>query len=80
MTIKNPHIGSTFESWLDELNGMVGSFSFDLDPWVRGSLPGTRTFKLTAPDDGWDAELAVTFGYNFCKIYCCTKTNTVNHS
>ncbi|ACB76711.1 hypothetical protein [Opitutus terrae] len=56
---------ATMESWLEELNGLEGTFSFDLNPWARGSLPGTRTFRMVLPDDEWDGELAVTFGFAF---------------
>ena len=56
---------ATFDSWLEELNGLEGTFRFDLDPHVRGALPGVRTFKLLTPNDEWDSDLACTFGYAF---------------
>ena len=56
---------ATFESWLESLNGMVGTFNFDLNPWVRGSTPGTKVFRLSSPHDSWDADLAIVFGFNF---------------
>lgn len=56
---------ATFETWLADLEGMVGTFSFDLDPWVRGTAPGTKTFRLSVADDEWDSDLAITFGFAF---------------
>lgn len=56
---------ATFQSWLDSLNGLEGTFNFDLDPWVRGTAPGVKVFKLTVPDDEFDADLSVEFGFSF---------------
>ena len=49
---------NTFGAWLESLNGMVGTFTFDLNPWVAGSTPGTLTFRLTAPLSNYDADRA----------------------
>lgn len=38
-------------AFLAELDGIVGSFTFDLDPWCPGiaPAPGEVTFRLTGP-------------------------------
>lgn len=56
---------ATLDAWLDSLNGREGTFNFDLDPWVRGALPGIRVFRLASPDDEFDCDLAVDFGCAF---------------
>lgn len=56
---------AVFGAFLDSLDGMVGTFSFNLDHWVLGTAPGTKTFRLTTPDVGWDSEMAVRFGFRF---------------
>jgi hypothetical protein len=55
----------TFGAFLDDLNGMVGTFTLDLDPWCPGLTvpPGVRTFRLSSPDVVWDSELAVKWGF-----------------
>lgn len=54
-----------FDTWLGELDGLTGTFSFNLDPWVPGRLPGAKTFRLLSPDDEFDSVLATNFGFNF---------------
>jgi len=51
----------TFGAWLTSLNGMVGTFTFDLNPWVSGTAPGTRTFRLAAPLAHWQADYRAAF-------------------
>jgi hypothetical protein len=50
-----------FGAWLESLNGMVGTFTFDLNPWVSGTTPGTRTFRLSAPVAAWDGNFMDVF-------------------
>lgn len=56
---------AVFGRFIDELNGMVGTFDFNLDPWCPGleTPPGTRTFRLSDPNVVWDSELAVKWGF-----------------
>lgn len=56
---------ATFGAFLDSLDGMVGTFNFNLDPWVLGTAPGTKVFRFTQPDFGWSSEMAVRFGFTF---------------
>lgn len=54
-----------FGKFMDDLAGMVGTFTFDLTPWVPGltTPPGTKTFRLAGPNTTWDTEKAVTWGF-----------------
>jgi hypothetical protein len=56
---------ATFDTFLNTLNGLEGSFNFDLSPWSRGALPGVRIFRMATPNDEWDAEYSTEFGYAF---------------
>ena len=49
---------SIFSAWLESLDGMVGTFTFDLTPWVPGLVPapGLRTFRLAAPRNQWESD------------------------
>ena len=49
---------SIWGAWLESLDGMVGTFTFDLTPWVPGltPAPGVRTFRLAAPLNQWEAD------------------------
>jgi hypothetical protein len=49
---------ATYGAWLESLNGMVGTFTFNLDPWIAGTTPGTRTFRLVSPVTNYDADRA----------------------
>lgn len=50
-------------AFLHDLNGMVGTFMFDLTPWCPGvsPAPGVRVFRLSNPKQAWDSEKAVTW-------------------
>ncbi len=54
-----------FGKFMDDLAGMVGTFTFNLTPWVPGltTAPGTKTFRLAGPNTVWDTERAVTWGF-----------------
>ena len=54
-----------FGEFLDQLNGMVGTFTFDLDPWCPGltNAPGVRTFRLSDPNVTWDSDKAAKWGF-----------------
>ena len=62
MTVEDAAI---FGRFMDDLNGMVGTFTFDLDPWCPGleTPPGARTFRLASPNSVWDSEKAVKWGF-----------------
>lgn len=47
---------AVFGAWLQSLNGMAGTFTFNLNPWVAGSTPGERTFRLAAPLAAYEAD------------------------
>lgn len=55
----------TFGRFMDDLAGMVGTFNFNLTPWVPGLAvpPGTKTFRLSNPNTVWDSEKAVVWGF-----------------
>lgn len=50
-----------------DLQGRVGTFSFNLDPHCPGlsPAPGVVAFRLADPEVGWDSNLATTFGFSF---------------
>ena len=57
-----------FGAWIEGLNGMVGTFTFDLSPWVPGldPAPGVRTFRLAAPVNLWEGDRALIWaGFQF---------------
>lgn len=51
---------ATFGAFLASLDGMVNSFTFNLDPWAPGMGYGTRTFQLSRPEFGWSTERPVS--------------------
>src|SRR5688572_25743578 len=48
-------------AFLDGLDGMNGTFNFNLSPWWRGAAPapGIREFRLLPGQGGWDSDLRV---------------------
>ncbi|EIP96878.1 hypothetical protein OpiT1DRAFT_01305 [Opitutaceae bacterium TAV1] len=56
-----------FGRFIHGLNGIVGTFTFNLTPWTRGvsPAPGVRTFRLSAPTQPWDSDLGVTWDFQF---------------
>lgn len=54
---------TTFGAFLNDLNGIVGTFNFDLDPWVKGASPGVVTFRLARPLHNWDSDKAVVWDF-----------------
>lgn len=56
---------AVFGAWLHDLNGIVGTFTFNLTPWVPGvnPAPGTRTFRMVAPTQPWDSEKTGSVGF-----------------
>jgi hypothetical protein len=56
---------ATFGRFMDDLNGVVGTFTFNLDAWCPGleTPPGVRTFRLASPSVVWDSEKAVKWGF-----------------
>ncbi|HYC64520.1 MAG TPA: hypothetical protein VEC14_07310 [Reyranellaceae bacterium] len=53
-----------------DLEGVVGTFQFNLTPWCPGLVPapGVLNFRLAAPEVGWDSELAVLFDFRFSAV------------
>lgn len=56
-----------FAAFLYGLQGSYGTFTFDLTPWCPGlsPAPGSRTFRLSTNDAGWDSELARSYNFTF---------------
>ena len=56
---------AVFGAFLENLNGLVGTFSFDLTPWCPGvsPAPGSRTFRLSNPSQSWDSDMASTWNF-----------------
>lgn len=52
-----------FGAFLNDLNGMVGTFEFNLTPWCKGADPGTKTFRLASPVHPWDSTKGVIFDF-----------------
>lgn len=69
ITITMQRMGSTeaavFGQFLEDLNGLVGTFTFNLDPWVPGlaPAPGTKTFRLASPLNLWDSDFSVEWEF-----------------
>jgi hypothetical protein len=57
-------------AFIHALNGMSGTFDFDLDPWCPGvsPAPGTREFRLASPDIGWGSRGSVVFTLQFAAM------------
>jgi hypothetical protein len=58
---------AVFGQFLNALDGVAGTFTFDLNPWCPGvnPAPGGRTFALKSPDISFDATLATTWEFQF---------------
>lgn len=56
---------AVFGRFMDDLNGIVGTFTFNLDAWCPGlaTPPGLRTFRLSSSSTVWDSEYAVKWGF-----------------
>jgi hypothetical protein len=50
-----------------DLDGVVGTFNFNLNPHCPGLLPapGVVVFRSAEPSNGWDSKLATTFSFSF---------------
>lgn len=61
---------AVFAPFILALEGGGEVFGFDLTPWCPGVSPppGTHYFRLAAPDTGWDAEMAVLYGFAFSAL------------
>ena len=56
-------MATIFGAFIDELDGMNGTFTLDLDPWTVGKTPGAVTFRLARPATDWSADLAVEWNF-----------------
>jgi hypothetical protein len=56
-----------FAPFIYGLQGIYGTFTFDLTPWCPGlsPAPGERVFRLATNDHGWDSELAQRWNFTF---------------
>jgi hypothetical protein len=56
---------AVFGAWLESLNGIAGTFTFDLTPWCPGvtPAPGSRTFALAEPVASWEVEKRVIWTF-----------------
>jgi hypothetical protein len=54
-------------AFIATLDGMAGTFDFDLDPWAPGvsPAPGVREFRLGSADVGWTSRGCVEFSCQF---------------
>lgn len=68
---------ATFGTWLNDLGGIAGTFTFDLSPWVPGVSPGVRTFRLREPINTWDSDFSVEWGFQFDAIEADPSTGSV---
>lgn len=50
-----------------DLDGLTGTFAFDLDPWCPGwsPAPGTRIFRLISPDQSWRSRFRRDWNFTF---------------
>lgn len=58
---------AVWTQFLYDLDGRVGTFSFNLTPHCPGltPAPGTKIFRLVDSNPGWDSDLAVEFSFSF---------------
>jgi hypothetical protein len=55
---------TTWHQFFEDMNGMAGTFTFDLNTYVKSTpAPGTKTFAFITPDDGWSIERARLYGF-----------------
>jgi len=55
---------AAWHEFFRDIRGRVGTFTFDLDTYVRDSpAPGARVFRLLDSMQGWDVETARHYGF-----------------
>jgi hypothetical protein len=61
--IKEASVAAWHQFFYD-INGQEGTFTYDLNRYVKSTpAPGTKTFRLTSNQQGWDVELARLYGF-----------------
>lgn len=56
---------ATVGLFLHDLDGLTGTFTFDLTPWTPGASPavGSKTFRLVSTDPPWDSSFGNVFTF-----------------